>query len=155
MEKSEITQTLQKCELFCNLTETQAAVIADMCGILSYETGATIFIQGEYSDKLYLIVGGQVSLHRIVNLGNREATVSIGLLGKGRIMGWSALLGIPSERTATAICQKTTLVIFLEGKALRSFLEKNPETGFKVMERLAHVLGDRLRAAYTAIDAHL
>lgn len=155
MDRTQIMKALRRCELFYTLTEEQISAISELCEIESYEVGATIFSQGELSDRLYLILEGQVALHRLVNMGNRQATISIGLLGKGRIMGWSALLGVPSSRTATATCQKPTQVIFFEGERLRSLIEKQTDTGFKVMERLAHVLGDRLRSAYTAMDTHL
>ena len=155
MDISEIIQTLQQCDLFGTLTEEQLRSIADLCGIETYEAGDAIFMQGEYGGKLYLIVEGQVVLQRVTSLGDREATVTVGFLGKGRVMGWSALLCAPVGRTATATCQKPAQVISLEGESLRVVLEKEPEMGFKVMERLAYVLGDRLQTAYTAMDTHL
>jgi len=159
MADSEIVEGLRKCELFAQLggqeLEELAASLAGSCQVEAYEAGDTIFAQGEHTTKLYIIAEGQVLLDRSYYLGDRTATRPIALLGKGRAMGWTALLYGPRYATASAICQKTTQVISVEGAVLRSVLEKDQRMGFRVMERLACLLGDRLRAAYSAAETPL
>ncbi|MBA7712507.1 hypothetical protein ES703_121484 [subsurface metagenome] len=104
--------------------------LATACQIEAYEAGDSIFTQGEHSARLYVIVDRQVLLRRSVNIGDRAAMWPLGILGKGRAMGWSALLYGPHYVTASAICQKPTRVISLEGTSLRSMLEKEPGVGF-------------------------
>ena len=70
-------------------------------------------------------------------------------------MGWAALLYGPCYGMASAICQKPSLVIAIEGTALRSALEQESSLGFRVMTRLACMLGDRLQAAFSAAECHL
>jgi len=156
---SEIIEGIKTCELFSLLSEeeiqTLAKSLASGWDVNSYQAGEHIFEQGEHSSKLYMIISGQVLLERSFNVGDRTATWPLGLLGKGRAMGWSAFLYGPRYLTASAICQKPTKVLSIEGASLRSLLEKQPETGFKVMDRLACMLGDRLRAAYNTVEAHL
>ena len=151
----EIIETLRACEIFRTLSEESLEQIANLCQVETYEPGETVFVQGEFGTRLYLLAEGQVALQRYVNLGDRPATRTIALLGKGRGMGWSALLCDPCSASASAVCQKPTKIISLEGSDLRSMLERDPQIGFKVMDRLAHVLGDRLRAAYNAMDTQL
>ena len=159
MTSSEITEALRTCELFTSLSEEELQRLVDSldtgCQIKTYEAGDNVFAQGEYITKLYIIAEGQVILERSVNLGDRTAIKPLGLLRKGRAMGWSALLYGPRYATASALCQKETRAISLEGASLRSVLEEEPGIGFKVMERLACLLGDRLRAAYSAFDIPL
>jgi len=156
---SEIVEGLKACELFASLSEDEirmlATSLASACQIEAYEAGDSIFVQGEHSARLYVIVDSQVLLQRSINLGDRTATRPLGLLGKGKAMGWSALLYGPRYATASSICQKPTQVISLEGTSLRSVLEREPGIGFRVMERLACLLGERLRAAYSAMETHL
>ena len=155
----EVGEGLRTCELFASLNEEEVEVLttslATACQIEAYEAGDSIFVQGEHNSRLYVVVDGQVLLQRSVNIGDRAAMWPLGLLGKGRAMGWSALLYGPRYLTASAICRKPSRVISLEGGSLRSLLEKEPRIGFKVMDRLACMLGDRLRAAYSAMEAHL
>lgn len=159
MANSEIVEGLSTCELFAPLGQQEveglAASLAGSCQIEAYEAADIIFAQGQHSTRLYVVAEGQVLLQRTFYLGDRTATRPVALLGKGRAMGWTALLYGPRYATASAICQKPTRVISVEGTALRSVLEKEPSIGFRVMERLACMLGDRLRAAYSAMETHL
>ncbi len=159
MVSSEIEEGLRTCELFSLLDggEIQALVtsLATACKVKAYEAGDYIFEQGEHSARLYVITDGQVLLQRSINVGDRPAMWPLGLLGKGRAMGWAALLYGPRYLTVSAICQKPTRVISIEGTSLRSLLEKQPGVGFRIMDQLACMLGERLRAAYNTMEAHL
>jgi CRP/FNR family cyclic AMP-dependent transcriptional regulator len=159
MANSEVVSALQGCELFAKLSEKEvaqlAASLADQCTTEVFKSGDAIFTQGEHTQRLYVILDGQVMLQRTFYLGERTATTPVAILGKGRAMGWTALLYGPRYSTASAICQKPTRIISIEGDTLRSLLEKEPDVGFRVMERLACMLGDRLRAVYNAAETHL
>jgi len=159
MVSSELIEGLRSCELLALLSEEEiqslTTSLVSVWETKEYRAGDHVFVQGEYSSRLYVIADGQVLLQRSVNIGNRSATWPLGLLGKGRVMGWSAVLYGPRYCTASAICQKPSRVISIEGASFRSVLEKHPETGFRVMDRLASILGERLRAAYDTLEAHL
>jgi CRP-like cAMP-binding protein len=107
------------------------------------------------STKLYIIVNGQVTLTRSVNMGNKTGAWPLGLLARGRAMGWSAVLYGPRYSTASAVCQKAAQIITMDGARLRAVLESNPVLGFKVMDKLACMLGERLKAAYNTLEGHL
>jgi len=156
---AEIVEGLRNCELSALLSDEEIQILTSSlgtaCEIKAYKAGGHIFDQGEHSFRLYILMDGQVLLERCLNVGKRTATWPLGLLGKGRAMGWSALLYGPRSLTASAICQKPTRIISIEGNSLRSVLEKHPTIGFKVMDRLAYMLGERLQAAYNTMEAHL
>jgi len=159
MTASDVVRSLKTCELFGSLSEEEMQVLTGQlgaaCEIETYNAGEHVFDQGQLSSKLYVITSGQVLLERSVNMGRKSGTWPLGLLGHGRAMGWSALLYGPRYATASAICQKPSEITAVEGAALRSVLEHRPEIGFKVMDRLACMLGERLKAAYNTMEAHL
>jgi CRP-like cAMP-binding protein len=159
MVDSEIVAGLRTCELFAALSEQEVEgliiSLAGSCQVADYQAGDTIFVQGELSKVLYVVVDGQVLIRRTFPLGDRMGTKMIALLGKGRAMGWSALLYEHHYATASAVCQKPARVILVDGATLRSALQKDKSVGFRVMERLASMLGDRLLAAYSAMETHL
>ena len=159
MAASNICKDLRTCELFDSLDESEVQVITsllgDSCQIESYQAGDHVFDQGELSSNLYVIVSGQVVLQRTVNLGDKTATRPLGLLSRGRAMGWSALLYGPRYATASAVCRQPSELIIIEGARLRAALEKEPVIGFRVMDKLACLLGDRLRAAYNTMEGYL
>lgn len=159
MAVDDVCSDLKTCELFNLLTDEEMMVLTgllgDMCRRVTYQAGDHIFDQGELSSKLHVIVDGQVLLQRTVNLGDKTATRPLGLLGRGRAMGWSSLLYGPRYASASAICRKSGELVAIDGNKLRAVLEEHPVIGFKVMDRLACMLGDRLRAAYNTMEAHL
>ena len=159
MVSQKIVEGLRVCELFVSLDEKEMKLMLETlgpaCELSEYKPGDHIFDQGEMSSKLYVIVSGQVSLARSVNMGNKTGAWPLGLLGRGRAMGWSAMLYGSRYSTASAVCQKAAQVIAIDGARLRAVLESNPVIGFKVMDKLAGMLGERLRAAYNTAEAHL
>ncbi len=152
MAPLEIKESLQNCEIFSLLDDETIDKIARLSSVQSYEAGDTVITQGEYGTRIYLIAEGQVALTRTINLGEREGEITIDILGKGRGMGWASFLCEPCSVSATAKCQKPTTLVVVEGTELRAMLEANPQTGFAVMDRLAQVIANRLRAAYGAMD---
>jgi len=159
MAVTEVIESLKTCELFDSLNDEEIRSLTERlgtaCSVETYSANRHVFNQGELSSRLYIIVSGQVILQRLVNIGNREATWPLGLLGRGRAMGWSALLYGPRYSTASAICQKPGEILAVDGASLQAALKQQPVTGYKVMERLACMLGERLKTAYNTMDAHL
>ena len=156
---SEVFETLKNCDLFASLTEEELQIITTEAStswkVDDFKTGDNIFEQGQHSTRLFVIADGQVLLERSLNVGDRSSPWPLGMLGKGRAMGWSALFFGPRSLSASAICQKPTRMISIEGSALRAILEKHPQIGFKIMDRLAYMLGERLQAAYNTVEANL
>jgi len=159
MVSSDVIEGLKTCELFASLDEaemqTLTATLGDACEMKACKAGDHVFDQDELSSRLYVIEDGQVLLQRSVNMGNKTAQWPLGLLGRGRAMGWSAVLYGPRYASASAVCQKPSKIVSIDGASLRLVLEKQPEIGFKVMDRLACMLGERLKAAYNTMEAHL
>ena len=144
---------LLKCELLVTLTQEEINPIISLCHTEQYQPGEAIFHQGDQGNKIYIIKEGQVSLERSVDLGGRKAQLSIAILGPGRALGsWLTLLGESHCLMSSALCTRRTEVITIEGPALREELRKNLPAGFKVMERLAFMLRERLRGVYGAME---
>ncbi len=88
-----------------------------------------------------------------MKIGNRKGNIVIETLGKGRVLGcWSTLLNEPHIVMSTAICQRATNVLVLQGARLRELMTENSELGFNILERLCFLLRDRIQAAYGALD---
>lgn len=153
MDRPEMKHALSSCEFFKKLGETEISKIADLCQVITYESGEYVFRQGDYGEHLYVIVQGYVHLERSVDLGVRKGSVVIEALGKGRVLGcWSTLLDIPHILMSSATCQKPTIIIAIKGADLRQIMIGNTALGFNIMERLCFLLRDRIQAAYGAME---
>ena len=148
-----MAQVLKSCEFFKSLGSSDISEITSLCQVKSYESGEYVFQQGDYGEHLYVIAQGYIHLERSVDLGTKKGSVLIEALGKGRVLGcWSTLLDMPHILMASAICQKPTSIIAMQGSDLRKLMIGNTELGFNIMERLCFLLRDRVQAAYGAME---
>jgi CRP/FNR family cyclic AMP-dependent transcriptional regulator len=153
MDEKRISPILESCELFKGLDKTSIGEITGLCLMRSFDPGEFIFQQGDFGEHIYIIEDGNVSLERFVDLGQRKGRAVIDLLGKGRALGcWSTLLDEPHNLMASAICQKPTTVVILNGADLRKMMVQNKDLGFYVMEKLCFLLRERIQAAYGAME---
>ncbi len=153
MSNNEIADILERCELFSGLNRDEVEKIAGLGHIETYEAGDSILVQGGFCETLYIIAEGMVVLERAIDLGTREGSAVIGLLGKGRALGcWSTLLGQCHTLLSSAVCRKPTRVVAIEGMALRDMMQTNLALGFKVMERLCWILRDRIHGILGAME---
>jgi len=153
MGPSEIADVLENCEFFRGLNKDEIEKIASLGHVEMYEAGESIFSQGDFGDRLFIVADGHVFLERSIDLGTRKGNAIISLLGKGRALGcWSTLLGEAHNLMSSAICRKPTRVVVINGPALREMMLDNSQLGFKVLERLCFVLRDRIQGAYGAME---
>jgi CRP-like cAMP-binding protein len=153
MAKSEISDFLEKCELFSGLNRDEVEKIAGLGHLESYQAGDHILSQGDFGENLYIIAEGMVVLERSIDLGTRRGNAVIGLLGKGRALGcWSTLLGEPHTYMSSAKCRKPTKAVVIKGQVLREMMLGNLQLGFKVLERLCFILRDRIHGAFGAME---
>ena len=153
MNREEMGQVLKSCEFFKSFGSSDISEIISLCQVKSYEIGEYVFQQGDYGEHLYVIAQGYIHLERSVDLGTKKGSVLIEALGKGRVLGcWSTLLDMPHILMASAICQKPTSIIAMQGSDLRKLMIGNTELGFNIMERLCFLLRDRVQAAYGAME---
>jgi len=153
MKRTEIENILENCEFFRRLVKSDISEITSLCQVNTYESGESVFRQGDYGEHLYVIAEGSINLERTVDLGTQKGSVVIEVLGKGRVLGcWSTLLGMPHILMSSATCQKPTTIVAMKGTDLREMMISNPELGFNVMERLCFLLRDRIQAAYGAME---
>ncbi|MEE4608960.1 MAG: cyclic nucleotide-binding domain-containing protein [Desulfobacteraceae bacterium] len=152
-ERESLESALSGCEFFEGLGRGDLEKIVLLCREREFQTGETVFRQGDYGEHLYVIVQGQVSLERTIDLGARKGQVTIETLEKGRVLGsWSTLLALPHRLMSTAVCQKPTRLAVMPGAALRSLMLAQKDLGFNVMEKFCFLLRDRVQAAYGAME---
>ena len=153
MDTSEIEKILENCEFFKSLGRNEIKKIAGQCKLETYIAGESIFRQGDFGEKLYVIAEGRVFLERSVDLESKKGSVVTAILGSGRVLGcWSTLLGEPHNLMSSATCQKPAKLVSIKGIELREMMLTNRELGFNVLERLCFLLRDRMQGAYGALE---
>lgn len=148
-----IQEILANCEFFKDFEETEIESISNICRLESFGAGDCLFRQGDFGGNLYIIADGQVFLERATDLGGRKGSVVVSMLGKGRVCGcWSSLLNDAHNLMSSAVCQKETRVVVVEGDKLREMMQRDKAFGFCVLEKLSFLLRDRIQGAYGAME---
>lgn len=64
--------------------------------------------------------------------------------------GWSGIVA-PNHYTSSAECDEDSNLLIIPAVPFMKLLEANPESGFKVMQRIAETIADRLRNSRQAL----
>lgn len=130
---------LRHIDLFGELTMAELAQVNDVLRSADYDEGATILLQGEDSESLFVIVEGTASVHRDAE--------TIATLSAGSHFGEMALL-THRPRTATVKAVKPCRLLVLEREAFYGLAQQDPVIGVKFLWKLAQTLSTRLNESF-------
>lgn len=143
------TDALSRFDLFKGLSESLLAEIAALSEEVSVKQGEFIFREGEKADKLHFLLNGSVALR--VKLTSRPESVTVSFVSMSyQSFGWSGIVA-PNHYTSSAECDEDSNLLIIPAIPFMKLLEANPESGFKVMQRIAETIADRLRNSRQAL----
>jgi CRP-like cAMP-binding protein len=116
-----------------------------------FQTGQTIFEQGNLARSLYLVMQGEVVVLFKPEDGPEMVVARIHPQG---VVGWSAAIGSPCY-TSSVKCSADSLLVRIDGDDLRNLCGQEPELGKIFLERLAIIIAERLRNTYAQVYALL
>jgi CRP/FNR family transcriptional regulator, dissimilatory nitrate respiration regulator len=115
--------------LFASLPIELADAIIQRATTKSFRRGATIFLQGDTAQNIFVVLDGWVKLFRITPTG---AEAVVGVFTKGRSFGEAvALDGAPYPVTAEAVTDSRLLLV--GANVLSSMMRERPEIALAVV----------------------
>lgn len=146
--------------IFSGIDQSHLTEIGQYAEILEFDSGRTIFQDGEKADTLYGVLSGEVELVLVARdeilktdiqfeeyarsqTETVEREIIVDAIGPGEIFGWSALTPA-GQFTSKAVCAEPSKVFALPADKVRSFFQQHPNVGYVFMERLAEVISQRL-----------
>ena len=142
MEKETIEALLAKHSFFKELRSSYLTMIAGCGSNVRFRKGQYLCREGEEANRFYAIRHGSVALELYIP---QRGPVIVQTLGEGDLLGWSWLFP-PNRWQFDARAQETVRATSFDGACLRGKCEVDPEMGYHLMKRLAHVVSDRLEA---------
>lgn len=133
---SKIREALKSIYLFQELTPDEVDHIAGMVEEKQYNSGQTIFYEGDAADSMYVIAYGTVELE--------EGGEKLGQLGTGAHFGELPLLD-GMNRQLTVRCQEHCTIYTLPFQKLEEYLGSDTKVAADFYRALAHFLSTRLR----------
>ena len=131
-------------ELFNGLASGTIEALAALAKREEYPKGATLYRPGDPAEDLFVLDAGRVEF--LIGRGERTAPGGF-MLKKGEVFGWAALIEGYPNRIASARCLEDSRVLRINGKRALAVLEKDPQSGFVVMRRLAALIARHLATA--------
>ncbi|MBE0671289.1 MAG: cyclic nucleotide-binding domain-containing protein [Anaerolineales bacterium] len=143
------TETLSQFSLFNGLPESLLGEIVAISTEASHKKGEFVFREGEKADKLHFLINGSIALR--VKLTSRPDSVTVSFVSSPyQSFGWSGVVP-PYHYTSSAECDEDSNLLIIPAEPFMKLLEKNPEAGFKVMQRITVIIADRLRNSRQAL----
>ena len=143
------TEMLSRFDLFKGLPESLLTKIATISEEVSVKQGEFVFREGEKADKLHFLMNGSVALR--VKLTSKPESITVSFVSMPyQSFGWSGIVA-PNHYTSSAECDEDSNLLIIPANPFMKLLEENPESGFKVMQRVAEIIADRLRNSRQAL----
>ncbi len=137
-QQAEIDDLWMETPLFSDIPQRHIRPITEALSLRHYEPGEIVFKTGEIGVGAALIVKGRISIQAS---GNKLATLS-----RGDLFGEVAL-ATDETRTADAVAEEPSDLVFFMKQDLDDLIKQNPETAAKFAINLAKMLAVRLRHA--------
>lgn len=127
---------------FQDLPQQYVQLISSCALNVRFDAGQLIFREGEEAKQFYVIRHGKVRLEIVAP---HRGAISIQTLGVGDVLGWSWLFP-PYQWHFDARALELTRATALDGECLRAKCEEDHELGYRLGQRFAHVMMQRLQA---------
>lgn len=135
--------------LFQGLPESLLKEIAAISNEVSAQKGDFVFREGEKADKLHFLLSGSIALR--VKLTSRPDSVTVSFVSSPfQSFGWSGVVP-PYHYTSSAECDEDSQLLLIPSDPFMKLLEKDTNSGFKVMQRITVIIADRLRNSRQAL----
>ena len=135
---------LKRIEIFSDLSINELAAVASVTEEVFFEQGATVFMEGERGDTLFLIVEGEVA---VVKDCRADRQIELDSIGSGDYFGEMALFG-DDRRSATIQVKQPARFLTLHKQALQDIVREFPQIALHV----CRVLSMRIRHLHTKIS---
>ena len=129
---------LEQHPLLVHLASEQIAHLARAGEIESYNPGETIVAEGSLGDALFLILSGQVAVHR--------GAQTFATLQGGEFFGEMSLVE-PAPRSASVTAMSATFLFRLPHDALRQLISDDSAAASVLLVQVVKTLSERLRRA--------
>ncbi|HDH53333.1 MAG TPA: Crp/Fnr family transcriptional regulator [Nitrospirae bacterium] len=135
-----IIETLKKSEIFSSLKDEELSKISELFENVSYKNNETIFIEGDPSDKFYLVGEGSVKILKHTLMGK---DIILEVMSPGDIFGGVAVLD-KKPFPASAQAMESTTVIRISRRNLIKIMEEHPILKLEIVKYFS----DKLRDAH-------
>lgn len=150
---------IRKSDLFFDLTQEQAELIASIAVESSAPRGELIFAEGSTGREVYIIVGGSVEVFHSASLGGDTTDlldpsggeIVLATLTVGQSFGEIAFVDQAVREASVRSVSDETMLLAINPEALMKRCDENPEMGYHIVRNIARTLAFIIRGT----DLHM
>lgn len=140
---------LKRTELFNGLMDSQLEALLSRSIFKSYSEGATLFLQGEEANHLFILIKGLIEL--TIKTKEQAQFVASKIEKEGAVFGTASLME-PFQYNVSATCIKPSEVLMINAKWLRERMKEDPKMGLEIMKKLATLYFSRLNTLRVGVS---
>lgn len=144
-------ESLPSIPLFQDLEPVQTDLLKPLFEQFTCASETAIFEQGSPASYLYLLIKGGVAIRY---KPYDSPPIVLTRLRAGDVFGWSAVIGSPNY-TSSIISETQIECIRIKGIDLRTLIREHPETGKRIVDRLARIVSSRWKNAHAQVQSLL
>ena len=135
-----VRETLKKCDLFSSFSDKELVYISRFFEKVTYKNNETIFVEGDPSDRFYLVGEGSVKILKHTMMGK---DIILEIMSPGDIFGGVAVLD-RKPFPASAQAMESTTVIWISRQNLLRIMDEYPVLKMEIVKYFS----DKLRDAH-------
>lgn len=144
----EISQ-LRSIRMLSYLTDEMLHKLEPITSVVDFKAGEDIFHEGEYAERLYSIIEGDVGLETQKNPSKRILVTKITC---GMTFGFSSLLDTEHRKYLGYAKAVNDVKLFAwKGAEMEKLFVQDYEMGFLIMRRIANIIDKRLQVTKTQL----
>lgn len=139
-------ELLRRYPFFAGLNDGQLKKIALLSDEIEFEEGATIFVEGDQANSLYLLIDGAVDLFFTTEEEYNPKTsrqYAVGDINVGEVFGISALIE-PYLTTTEARVGRDSQILQIDAAALRALFPEDQGMAYQLMHAIARTTRERM-----------
>lgn len=140
-DQADLFETLQSMPWFMELPADQIEKLASISRLHQLSAGDDLFQEFDKADCLYLLLEGEVELSMLVPSSGQVHIYDAQPLD---VIGWDQLTPVIRQRFGSARAKQSSLLIAMNGEALRKLCDEDHLLGFVVYRRLTNVVASRM-----------
>ncbi len=142
-EDAHTVEMMRDHPFFSELPAELLAPLATHARSRTVAAGEVLFREGGSADRFFLLQTGEIALDME---DPYRGQVRVDVLADDAVLGWSWLFS-PYRWHLTATALRQTTLLEFDAFRVRAFMAEQPDVGYQLMNGLARLLFDRLKAA--------
>jgi len=126
------------------LEDEEIAVLAPYLTGVFHEPDTVVMHEGEQGDWMAFVAGGKLAVKKKTNFPGKHVLVA--LLEEGSMIGEISVME-KGRRAATVSVVEPCRLLYLSSADVDNLLLNHPELGIKILRRILHVVGIRVKKA--------